>query len=435
MPIIESSQLPNGIQVLSEAIPDAHGIGLSVLIDAGPQDEPNNLAGLAHLCEHVFFLGTRSKTEEEIAGLIDSAGGQLGGFTARDYTCLHATISADYVTYAIDLLGEMIAGPRFSAERLANESNVIGHEINASEDDASIWLDGELKREMWKGDPLGRSILGTQETVRRCTKADVQDFLVRNYTPDRVVIAAAGRVDHDDFVEQLNDSFWMLKGHDTRRNKKPAEPVGGVVVAPREQRTTVASVMLPTPVYHHPDRYALHVLTTLLGGGISSRLFRDVREKHGFAYDIGACLNAYGRGGVLAIEATSDPQHVMQCLVHTFDHLVRLVEDPDGIDEEEFWKAKMHLRGQAFLSSDSIPTRVSRLATQQFYFGKPLLIDDLMNEIDAVDLKAVRRVASQVISRGLENCSLGVAGAIQGDRQALYADLAGMKDCFSSVNS
>lgn len=434
---VKSSTLSNGVVVLTESMPHAHGVGVSVLVDAGPQDEADDRSGLAHLCEHAFFLGTQTRSEREIAGLIDSAGGQLGGFTARDYTCLHATISADYVTYAVDLLGEMITNGEYSAERLQNEIDVIGHEIDAHEDDTDSWIDGELKRLMWKSDPLGRSILGTRESLQRIGHTDVRQFVADCYLPERLIISAAGQIQHEDFVEQVNDSFWKMIGDGTREKLQspPAVPVGGVVVQAREQRTTSVCLMIPAPVYTAPDRYALHVLTTLLGGGMSSRLYRELRELQGIAYSASASLNAYGRGSVIAVEALTSPDTAMQCCMTMVDQLVQLAFGDNPIGEEELWKAKMQVEGQAFLSSDSISTRVSRLATQQFYFGSAIPVDQLLSDIRNVDLDSVVRVARQIIGEGLSTSSIGISGGLVKSEDRMFADLSGMHSCFGQATS
>lgn len=429
----KSSRLPNGIVVLSENIPNAHGVGISILADVSPQDETESQSGLAHLCEHAFFLGTSTRSETEVGRLIDTAGGQLGGFTARDYTCLHATISAEYTTYAIDLLGDLLTNSLFDETRLRNEIDVIGHEIDAHQDTAETWLDSELKRLIWAGDPLGRSILGSKTSLSSIGQREVRHFVKEHYTPDRLVFAAAGQIDHDDLVEQVNDAMWQMEGSDCRENRTEAATVsGGLVVEHRDQRLANISVLVPAPVYSDPDRYALHILVALLGGGMSSRLYGEIRENLGLAYTVGACLNAYGRGSVINIELSTTPNSVMQAVSGVFGQLVELAFDESSISEEEFWKAKMQVKGQAFLASDSIPTRVSRLVTQQHYFGAPIPIADLTSAIESVDHLAVRDIARRVLSTGLGSTSVGVVGNIRSFESQLRSDLNDLRKCFTS---
>lgn len=426
----QSTTLPNDIVVLTEHMPHTRGVGISLLVDAGPQDEDEDQSGLAHLCEHAFFLGTEARSEQEIAGLIDTAGGQLGGFTARDYTCLYATISGDYVTYAMDLLGDMLSNSRFSPDRLKTELDVIGHEIDEHEDTVDTVLDSDLKRILWQGDPLGRSILGNRDSIASLHCDDIQSFLHKHYTGDRMIVAAAGQIVHDDFVELANDSFWQLSGVDRRTTPQPAECHGGVIVRPTQQRSSVLNVLLPTPVYQYPNRYALHVLVTLLGGGMSSRLYRELRERSGLAYSATAGWHAYGRGGVISIEASTTPESTMICLQKIFDQLVQLAYDGNSVSEEELWKAKMQVHGQAFLASDSIATRVSRLTTQQHYFGTPLNDASMLEQIEAVQIADVAAVANEVLGRGLTQTAIGVGGGMTDSPEQLRSEIEALRDCF-----
>lgn len=428
----ESSTLSNGIMVLSDHVPHANGVGLSVVVDASPQDERDAESGLAHLCEHSLFLGTRNRSEREISSVIDSAGGQLGGFTTRDYTCLHATISADCVTYAVDLLGDMVTGPALSDDRIRREVDVIGHEIDSHHDQVDVWLDASLKKEMWRGDRLGESILGTRASLARLDAEMVSNFIKEQYTSDRLIVAGAGPISHAEFAEQVNDAFWSLSPSGSRQQRSPAETSGGIVVEPRAQKGTSVSIMIPIPVYGDPNRYALHVMNAVLGCGMSSRLYSRLRDSLGRVYSVSSSINAYARGGVLAIEFATKPEHAIQCVMESLEQLVRLASG-DTITDEELWKAKLQVRGQAYLASDSIPTRVGRLATQQIYLGAPLGVSKLLEAIDAVDMPSLLQVGSDVIAPGLNALSIGIAGRIPGDEERVREELAGLRGCFAEL--
>ncbi|MEM9586749.1 MAG: pitrilysin family protein [Planctomycetota bacterium] len=432
MSIVESTELPNGVRVLTERVPTARGVGIATLVDASPQDESVESCGLAHLCEHAFFMGTHLRTETEIASLIDSAGGQLGGFTARDYTCLYANVSNDYVTYALDLLGDMLTNNDFTAERLEREKVVIGHEIDAHEDSADAWLDSELKRTAWQDDPIGRSLLGTRDSVATLTPDDVHGFVHKNYTPDRIIVAAVGDLEHAAFVDQTHDALWQSQGEDLRTGRPQAEFNGGLLVQPRPMRQSHATILLPAPGYTDSDRYAIHVLVNLLGGGMSSRLYRNLRETRGLVYSVSSQLHAYGRGSVIAIELSTSADGVMPSLAAVFEQLTELAWNDQSVDEEELWKAKMQTRGQAYLASDSIQTRVSRLATQCFYFGQCLNDGSLLDGIDAVAREDVTRVAARVIGDGLASTAIGVTGGLGQDAESLRSEIAGLQGCFLS---
>ncbi|MEM6469908.1 MAG: pitrilysin family protein [Planctomycetota bacterium] len=428
---VQSSRLDNDIVVLTEEMPQMHGVGISLLVDAGPQDETESERGLAHVCEHALFLGTETRSEQQIAELIDTAGGQLGAFTARDYTCLFASISADYVTYAMDLLGDLLSNSRFSPDRLRNELDVIGHEIDSHEDETEAALDSELKDMLWANDPLGRSILGFRESISQLGTEDVFRFVNRNYTGDRIIVAAAGQIDHDNFVELANDSFWQISGVDQRVDRQPAASRGGVVIRPSSQRSCLVNVMLPTPTYQYPNRYAFHVLTALLGGGMSSRLYRELRERNGLAYAASASWHAYGRGGALAIDVSTTPATAMSCLQKVFGELVELAFEENAITEEELWKAKMQVRGQAFLANDSISTRVGRLTTQQLYFGNTIPTERMLAKIEDVTLDDVAEVAQNVIASGIQHTAVGLGGALPCSVDQLRSEIDALRDCFS----
>ena len=429
-----SSTLSNGVVVLTDKVPHAKGVGISVMVDAGPQDEQDDCSGLAHLCEHSLFLGTRNRSEREIASVIDSAGGQLGGFTTRDYTCLHATIAADCVTYAIDLLGDMVCGTSVKEDRVRREIDVIGHEIDSHHDQADTWLDARLKRAVWPDDSLGRPILGDRESLSKLGANDVAGFLSEHYASNRLIVAGAGQISHEEFAEQVNDAFWSLTATTTQRNFQPAESVGGVIVEPRSQKGTLVSMMIPIPAYQDENRYAMHVANAILGCGMSSRLYCLLRDELGRVYSVGSAINAYGRGGVLSIEFSTNPENAMRCIVDCLDQLVRVASCED-ITEEEVWKAKLQVRGQAFLASDSIPTRVGRLATQQLYFGEPLDVSELLDGIDSVDKHSLSRVGSDVIAPGLKHLSIGVTGHVPGEVDSVRDEIADLRICFADLAS
>ncbi|MEM9825498.1 MAG: pitrilysin family protein [Planctomycetota bacterium] len=427
---VRKSRLPSGIRVLTESIPHCHSVALTIVGDVGPQDESEQHAGIAHLCEHAFFLGTGTRGEQDIAELIDTAGGQLGAFTARDYTCLNATVTSDYLTYALDLLGDMLSNVQFSDERLHHEKEVIKHELDEHQDSPESSLDERLKQLLWPGDPLGRSIIGTPEGLGRIEPADVRRFIRTQYTPDRLIVAAAGRLDHDSIVEQVHDALWQLRGDDTRQSLPLATSQHGLIVESSARRSALVSIMIPMPAYADPDRYALHVLSNLLGGGMSSRLYREIRERMGIAYCVSSQLHAYRRGGALVIEVSTPPETVMMAITAVYTQLTRLAWEDQPIGEEELWKAKMQTRGQAYLSSDSIQTRVSRLAMQEHYFGNPLEQNHLLQSIDEVDLNSVCNVARRVLGEGISSAVIGVSGVPEQLAGELRSEISDMQGCF-----
>ena len=426
---IRRTTLSGGLTVVTENVPGARAAGLVALIDAGPSDDPEDKQGLAHFCEHAMFLGAGERTEIDVARLIDTAGGQCNAFTTRDYTAVTANVAGDNVTIALDLMGDLISDPRGGDRRLESEREVIAAELETHFADPAEHLDQSIKRLHWSG-PLGRPILGTAETLAAIRPADVRRFFESHYTADRVTVAAAGDVDHDAVVDMVRDGFWTLRPGTGRERAGDAAPRRGVVVRPQPIGRPLVQISLPCPRYDSPDRYAHHVLSALIGGGLSSRMYRTLRGQTPLAYDAGSALHTYGTAGVLNLSARPAVGDVMATVMKTVEILVDLAGGAT-IDDEEVWLGRSQVRGQAFLASDMISTRASRLATQQFYFGRPLKTDAILAGIEAVTTDDVRRAAADIIAGGLSRMVIGVAGefdAVAADR--LRSDLDDLIDCF-----
>jgi predicted Zn-dependent peptidase len=402
--------LENGIRVVTEAVPQARSVALGVLIDAGPRDETPEQSGLAHLAEHVMFQGTSSRDALQIARLMDMAGGHTGAFTARDYTCYYATVLDDYRTYAIDLLGDILLNSTFPPDSVEREKQAVLREIDSVRDVPEGRVNNLLKAFGWPDHPLGRPVAGRPETVRRLTRADLIYFVHEHYLPNRLIVAAAGRVEHDDFVAQVRDAFWRLLGRAPAAGARSPGHRAGVVVEHCPLAQAYFALGVPAPPYQHGSRYGLHVLNTLLGGGVSSRLFRRIREERGLVYHIASEYHAYRDAGMLVVEGSTAPEHLRTVLGLTLAELWRVVACGGPPDDEEVWKAKMHLRGQHLLGAESTHTRMSRLATQELYFGRHLPTEEILAGIDAVDARGVQGLAEEFLGEALSRVTVAVVG-------------------------
>ena len=282
----QKSTLENGIRVVTETMSGHRSISMGILIDAGPFDEAPEQRGLAHLVEHSVFCGTSSRNATQIARLMDEAGGHLGAFTARDFTCYSATVLDDYFTYALDLLGDILLNSVFPPESLEREKTAILREIESAGDMPSERVHDLLKSFAWCDHPLGRSIAGQPDTIKLITREDVIYYVHENYSPDRIIVAAAGNINHEDFVAQVRDAFWRMMGKSMPAAK--ASPVfhQGVVLENMPVSQVYFSLGIRAYPYADPGRYGMHILNNILGGGISSRLFRRVRESRGLVYHI-----------------------------------------------------------------------------------------------------------------------------------------------------
>jgi predicted Zn-dependent peptidase len=428
----QKSVLDNGIRVVTQAMAGARSVSMAVLAEAGPQQEGEHQAGLAHLVEHAMFLGTGSRDAAAIARWMDMGGGSMGAFTSRDYTCYFATVLDDYRTYALDLLGDILLNSVFPAESLERAKATILHEINGSRDAPEERVHDLLKETAWAGHPLGRPVCGHPQGVAALTREDVIYFVHRFYLPDRLIVAAAGNLEHRDFVAQVRDAFWRLLGESEPVPHRPAAHRPGLAMEPMALSQTYFCLGLPAPRYDHPQRYALHLIDNVLGGGISSRLYRRLREDRGLAYRISSTYHAYRDAGMLVIQGSTAPKHVVEGLALACAELRALAACREPIGAEELWKAKMHLRGQHLLAGEDTHTRMSRLATQELYFGRAIPEAEVLAQIDALDPDGVGEETRAWLSEALKDATLAVVGpeaVLRGSRSELEQVLA---DCRSS---
>ena len=407
-PTTSRSTLENGMRVITECIPSASSTAICVLVGGGMMDENTDQAGLAHLCEHLLFQGTSSRSGLEIARFMDQSGGYVGAFTARDYTCFSATVLPEYGTFALDLLGDILLNSIFPETAVERQKSAILAEMAIEADSPDAQAHALVKQTAWPDHPLGRPVDGDEESVASLTREDAIYFIHRVFMPNRMILAAAGPIEHEDFVAQARDAFWRLEGHVDWPEPGPAKHRGGLVIAHRELSQVYFSLALPAPSFVHPGRYAFHVLDRVLGGGISSRLFRHVREEAGLVYDIGTDYHAYRDGGMLVVEGSTAPEHLVEVLGKTLEIIGDLVCGNVPIDEDEFLRAKAQLRAQQLIGSSTY-TSMSRLATQELYFGRSLG-GEVLDGIEAVQLEDVQGIAEEFFDVANGSPTLAVVG-------------------------
>lgn len=409
-PGYRKTTLENGIRVVTETIPTVRSLALGILVEANPQQETPEQRGLAHLTEHMLFQGTSNRDVGQIARVMDLVGGQVGGFTGRDYTCYFAHVLDEHYTYALDLFGDVFLNSTFPEERLERERTAILCEMEAAADSPGDRSQALLKETMWAEHPLGQPITGTAESVARLSREDVIYFFHKNYVPDRIILAAAGNVDHEDFVAHVRDAFWRMLGQADPVLPRTPQPRPGVVVQTAGVSQAYFSLGLPAMPYAHADRYRMHVLNDILGGGSSSRLFRRLREAYGLVYDVGSEYHAYREAGMLVVEGSTVPEKLTAVVGNILQLFMQLASGEEPISEEELWKSVGKLRRQHLLSSESGQTRMSRLATQAFYFDQFISDEVVLAEIEAVDAAGLHELAETVLGLGLSQAALAVVG-------------------------
>ena len=401
--------LENGIRVLTDPLPSTRTLSMGILVCGGLRDERPESRGLAHLAEHMFFHGTSSRAASQIARTMDRLGGQIGAYTARDYTSFHATVLDDHATYALDLLSDLLLNSTFPVERLEREQQAIQSEIAMADDDPMQRTCDLIKAQVWPGHVLGRPIAGEPQSVASFTRDDLIYFVHENYLPDRMIVAAAGNVEHADFVAHVRDGFWRFQGESRPHFDAPPTWTPGAVLEHRPLSQAYFAIAVPAPPYAHADRFATHVLASLLGGGLSSRLFRTLREKRGLVYDVSADYLAYREAGMLLLTGSAPPEQLQTVLELTLAELWGLAENPADM-EDELWNVRQQLSAQHLLVSENAHTRMGRLATQEFYFGKSFASEEILSAILAIDEPALGAFCRRALGGSLSDAAIAVVG-------------------------
>lgn len=403
------TQLENGIRIVTDEIRGVSQVAIGVVVECGSRHEAADERGLAHLCEHMLFQGTSLRDSMQIARHIDYAGGRVGGFTTRDYTCYHASVLGDYCYHALDLLGDMLLNFTLPQESVEREKQSILSEIRELQDVPPQYLDAYVKSHAWAGHPLAWPVTGTEESVRGFTREDIIYFLHRNYTPDRIIIAAAGDLNHDDFAAQVHDAFWRFLGEGGTGHTGEARFQPGFSVLELPCAQSYFHIGFPAPAYEGENRYAMHLLSWILGGGLSSRLFRRLREEKGWVYQVSTDYQAYRGAGMLSLEGSTTPE----LLLDVIPAALKCVADTTGwkepITAEELDRAKTALRAQFLIASEDVHTRMCRAATQQMYFGHTIPVEEIavgIAEVTPADMRAlVRSMAQEALP--LANAAVG----------------------------
>lgn len=389
---IETTTLPNGLRVISETMPHVRSVSVGIWVGIGSRRETPEQNGLSHFIEHMVFKGTTKRSAEDIARSVDSIGGNLDAFTSKEMVCFNTKVLDQHLPLAFDVLGDLVLHPLFREEDMDKEKGVILEELKMDEDSPDYLVHEIFSSNFWKDHPLGKPILGTRETVKRFDRPMIQSYYHQAYSPTNLVITAAGNLTHKDLAGLAGEHFAGMKPYDplpaertpvthariTLRNKKSLEQVHLCVGVPS----------YPVP---HEDRFGCYVLNTLLGGGMSSRLFQNIRERQGLAYAVFSELNPYRDTGCLSIYAGTSIESVRKVIESILKEFEQLKQE--RITDEELRRAKDHLKGSLMLSLESTSSRMSNLARQEMYFHRFFTLDELAESIEQVTVDDVQRIA------------------------------------------
>jgi predicted Zn-dependent peptidase len=393
--LISRSVLPNGLRVVTERMPGVRSVSIGFWVGAGSRDEPPGLQGSSHFLEHLLFKGTEKRTARDIAEAFDAVGGEANAFSAKEYTCVHGRVLDADLPMCADFLSDMVCAPALREEDVANERRVILEEI-AMQEDTPDDLVHDLFAEATFGDhPLARPILGTAETVSAITPGSLGDFHRGGYRAGNVVVSAAGNVDHEELVSRIAGAFPPEETGGAAREPAQPSPAGRLRVITRATEQAHLIVGGLGLSRRHPDRFAWGLLDNLLGGGMSSRLFQEIRERRGLAYSIYSYRNPFGETGLYAIYVGTMPGNVGEALNVISEELDRVMEA--GVTEAELERAKGHTRGALVLSLEDPSSRMTRLGRSELLSGEILSIDELVARVDGVTLEDVSRVARDLL--------------------------------------
>ncbi len=390
---------------MTEAMPGVRSASIGVWVGVGSRDESPTLSGASHFLEHLLFKGTPSRSALDISVELDEVGGEFNAFTAKEYTCFHARVLDEDLPLAVDVLGDMITSSTITAEDVEAEREVILDEIAMHDDDPDDVVSNVYAEQAWGGSPLGRPIAGTVESIKALTRTRIRRYYRSHYTPANMVVAVAGNVDHATVVRLVKQAFaraGFLDGTDTlpapvRSAARPRRTASGdvVVTRPFEQVNLVLGVN--GLVRTDERRYALGVLNAALGGGTSSRLFQEVRERRGLAYSVYSYASHYADSGSFAVAVGCLPSKVTEVLAVVRSELELLARD--GISPVELLRGQGQLRGGLVLSLEDSGSRMSRIAKAELLYDELPSIDDVLQRVAEVTLEDVNALARELFTQ------------------------------------
>jgi predicted Zn-dependent peptidase len=408
---IELTTLPNGVRVVSETVPYVQSASVGLWVGVGSRDEEEPRRGISHFIEHMLFKGTQRRTAREIADAIESRGGQINAFTGKEATCYEARVLAEDVPLVIDILTDMFRHSLFDPEEITREKGVVIEEIKMYEDTPEELVHDLFEQTLYPEHPLGQPVIGSEATVSSISRDDITGYIAHRYRPDRIVVSAAGNLEHAQLVELATQTLGDLEGVAPARELRRPAPSG-------QNRTVERDVeqihfVLGNAGYNKEEkqRYSLSILNNVLGGNMSSRLFQEVREKRGLAYAIGSYGRSYLDGGFFCVYGGTSPTTYEQVLELTRAEFVNVRKH--GLTDDELAKAKTQVRGALVLGLESMNSRMSRYGDSLLSYGRVIPISEVLAEYEAVTHDSIAEVAARVLDDSA--ITLAAIGAFSGE--------------------
>ncbi len=408
---INRERLPNGLTIITEEMEHIRSVSIGIWIKTGSRDEDPQWNGISHFIEHMVFKGTQNRSAEEIARQVDSIGGNMDAFTAKECVCFNVKVLDEHIPIALDVLSDLVLNPVFDVQDIARERGVILEEIKMDEDNPDYLVHEIFTQNFWKDHPLGKPILGTKDTVKRFDREPVADFYAQRFSPGNVTICAAGHLKHQEFVDLVAKHFQHMKPVKNGFHSSQPKIVPRIIMRNKKALEQVQiCVGVPSHPIAHDQRHTSYILNTLLGGGMSSRLFQNIRERQGLAYAIYSDLSPYRDTGCLSVYAGTSRESaskVVQSIVSEFRKLKQ-----ERVPEEELRRAKDQLKGSLMLSLESSTARMSNLARQEMYFDRFYGLDELIQKIEEVQAEDLQTLANEFFHT--ESIAVTVLGNLNG---------------------
>ena len=402
--------LGNGLRILTERMTQVRSVSIGVWLTRGSRHETAERGGIAHFVEHMLFKGTSTRTAEDIAQAIDSIGGQLDAFTAKEYASYYIKVLDEHLPLAMDILADIVRNPAFAPDDIEREKKVVVEEIKMVEDTPDDLVHEIFTQGFWENHPLGRPILGTKDTVESFTTDLLRDYFTSAYTANNLIVSAVGNLEHERVRDLVQEKMGSLTGPGEVVRDQAPRVVPKILVRSKELEQSHLCLGVGSYPQNHEDRYSSYVLNTLLGGSMSSRLFQNVREKRGLAYAVFSGLSAYRDAGSFTIYAGCSNEAVGEVIDLVVEELRGVKNAP--VPDAELQRSKDHLKGSLMLSLENTASRMSHLARQEIYFDRQFGLDETLLGIERVTADDVQRVATDLFRNG--SLSATILGNVNG---------------------
>jgi predicted Zn-dependent peptidase len=408
---IRKTVLPNGLTILTERMEHVRSVAMGVWIKAGSRHESAEINGISHFVEHMVFKGTRSRTAQRIAREVDAIGGNLDAFTGKESICLNIKVLDEHVGQALDVLSDMVMNPVFSDEDILRERGVILEEIKMDEDNPDYLISEIFTQNFWKDHPLGKPILGTRETVKSFERDTLFGYYGERFHGGNIIFSAAGNLEHDDLVAKVVARFESLPAGTNSGFGEVPSTVSRIIMRNKKALEQVQLCLgVPSPPIAHEQRYVTLVLNTILGGGMSSRLFQTIREERGLAYAIYSDLNPYRDTGALCVYAGTPASKALQVIELIMVEFRRMKNEL--LTSDELQRAKDLLKGNILLGLESSTSRMSNLARQEMYFEYFFSMKEVLDMVENVTAEQVQNMAQSLFKP--ESVAVTLLGRLDG---------------------